>query len=532
MFLNSLFRLIDVLDGSRSKYRKRNKSRRLLRKHGANIKVGIYHGGDFFRVARDQHINGTPTKSVSEADSLIQIMKHRLLAFSCARTSFGVAIATIAALASTPSTVASVSFSAGTNIAIQVYGTPSGILTADFNQDGKMDLAVASSSVITLISGIGNGTFNAPTNFSASAQTYLAAGDLNNDGKLDVIAINNYGGTVLLGDGHGHFPMQTNLDAFIVNYPSGMAIGDFNTDGHLDLSITSSSGVKVAFGRGDGSFAIPTNYPTPIQYAYITDIQAGNIYGNGRIDLVVSVYNSQKGSNIFCVLLNRWDGTFAPPKLFFSTKTLERHQCLRLADFNADEKPDAAVLNYNGKSMEIWLNHGSGVFTPANNYTLGFSPTSMASGDFNGDGTIDLVIRGDTTAMVLLGNGDGTFKTDQQIIVPADSGTSEAIAVGDFNGDGMPDLAFLKPSLINESSNSVVVMFNQTPPALQIASMAGYNQLTWLNTFGDGFKLEYTTSLATPVSWQPFPYPPVLIGKEKAVTDWMDRGQKFYRLRK
>lgn len=112
--------------------------------------------------------------------------------------------------------------------------------------------------------------------------------------------------------------------------------------------------------------------------------------------------------------------------------------------------------------------------------------------------------------------------------VPSDSGIRHGtVAVGDFNGDGTPDIAY-----VNYSGSSVAIMLNRTPPTLQITPMAGYNQIAWLATFGAGFTLEYTTNLLVPGSWQPFPYPPVLVGNQRAVADWADREQKFYRLRK
>src|SRR5262245_11812623 len=84
-------------------------------------------------------------------------------------------------------------------------------------------------------------------------------------------------------------------------------------------------------------------------------------------------------------------------------------------------------------------------FLPAVPYDTGRGPLSVAVGDFNGDGQLDLVtanLFGDSVS-VLLGNGDGTFQTAQSYPVgPSPS----AVAVGDFNGDGIPDLAVIGSS--------------------------------------------------------------------------------------
>jgi len=129
----------------------------------------------------------------------------------------------------------------------------------------------------------------------------------------------------------------------------------------------------------------------------------------------------------------------------------------------------------------------------------------------------------------LTGNGDGSFAVGALMNVPADSGasSSDTLAVGDCSGRGMPDLA-----LVNSPATSAAIMLNQTPPMLTLAPLANYCQITWLKTFGAGYLLEYTTNLAGFGNWQPFPYPPVVLGNQKAVTDWTDTAQKFYRLKK
>lgn len=93
--------------------------------------------------------------------------------------------------------------------------------------------------------------------------------------------------------------------------------------------------------------------------------------------------------------------------------------------------------------------------------------------------------------------------------------------IGDINHDGRPDLA-----------DAFAVLLNQTPPTLRLSPMPGYVQLDWLATFGAGFSLEYSTNLTDPAGWRPFPYPPVAIGNQRAITDWSREGGKFYRLRR
>jgi hypothetical protein len=454
-------------------------------------------------------------------------MNSQLSTRTLARVFLALMVTAVAASLPTTAAVVPAQFGAATNF--PAGSNPRSLVVADFNGDGKPDIATRSSYFgVSLLLGLGNGTFAAPTNAAPTNYiayaSVMATGDFNNDRKLDLVTANDYGTIImLLGDGTGKF-VATNFGSSYSSYPVGAAVGDFNGDGKLDLAVANYSGfVDVAFGKGDGTLGTPTNYYLT---TFLGDIRVGDCNGDGRLDLVVSPKDSDSFVS-FCVLTNKGNGIFAAPQYYTNDFQLYSRYSLELGDFNSDGRLDVAVLNYNAQSVTIRLNTGNGIFGPTNNYSVGFSPTSIAAGEFNGDGKIDLIVRGGSAARVLLGNGDGSFTVGAQMAVPDDTGVPGTVGVEDFNGDGLPDLAFTC-----YSSNSVAVMLNQTPPALQITPMAGYNQINWLATFGAGYTLECTTNLSAPDSWQSFPYPPVVIGNQKAVTDWADGQQKFYRLRK
>src|SRR3954454_6166995 len=122
-------------------------------------------------------------------------------------------------------------------------------------------------------------------------------------------------------------------------------------------------------------------------------------------------------------------------------------------DFNGDGKLDLVAANTGANSVSVLLNNGNSTFAGAVNYGVGALPTSVAAGDFNGDGKLDLVTANSGSsnrASVLLNNGNGTFAGAVSYAV----GTGPySVAVGDFNGDGKPDLV-----AANSGSNTASVL--------------------------------------------------------------------------
>jgi len=423
----------------------------------------------------------------------------------------------VMALPPDASAVVPVQFGNGTNFTVGY--DPRWIAAADFNQDGKLDIVTANwgSSSVSILYGVGNGALTNRTDYpGVSLARGLAVGHFNGDSHLDIVVLGGgtsgpYSCSALLGDGAGGFAVTSTTN----NFPSPVvASGDFNGDEKLDLA---TLGVSVAFGKGDASFGPVTNYSV----AYVTyDLGAGDLNGDGKLDLVTSDYS---GSSV-SVLSNKGNGTFSAPARYPGQGS-EYHYSVTPADFNGDGKLDVATVNYYAGSVSVFLNLGN-VLGQATNYSVGFSPNSLAAGDFNHDGRKDLVVRGSSSITVLLGNGDGSFRSGITIASPFGS-APRSLAVGDFNGDGKADIA-----LAVSSPSSVQVLLNETPPSLELEliRVSGHIQITWPSSLGAGYSLEFTTNLSTG-SWQPFPYPPVVIGEKSGVADFVG-WNKFYRLKK
>lgn len=110
------------------------------------------------------------------------------------------------------------------------------------------------------------------------------------------------------------------------------------------------------------------------------------------------------------------------------------------AYINNDTTLDLAVANYGDGTVSILLGNGDGTFQPALNTATGSSPLSIAAGDLDGDGKMDLATANANHVSVLWGNGDGTFTAPDSHSVASNP---SSVAVGDFTGDGKLDLGVL-----------------------------------------------------------------------------------------
>jgi hypothetical protein len=377
---------------------------------------------------------------------------------------------------SMPSFLAPVNYAAGSDPHYAV-------VSADFNGDGKPDLAVAGLPVRVLL-GNGDGTFQTALNSVTGGHPY-AVGDFNGDGKLDLVTPGSGGVSVLPGNGDGTFqgPQSIALPGqFPLGYtgttplpqdPRSAAVGDLNSDGKMDLAVAASTSftvfdgfgpygelyyhtqydgyVNVLLGNGDGTFAGPT--VTHLNSGAPVAIALGNVNADGNRDVITASADSGTVS----VLLGNGNGTLQAP--IDSSVGNYPPQALAVGDLDADGRLDVVTGNGN-ESVSVLLGKGDGTFQPAQNTALNVYPYSLALADFNRDGKPDIVTgnnivganNNNNDVNVLLAKGGGAFHPAQRFA--AGSGLS-ALAVGDFNGDAFPDLA-----VTSFTSSNVSVLLN------------------------------------------------------------------------
>ncbi len=339
----------------------------------------------------------------------------------------------------------------------------------DFNNDGKMDMAIAdrSDNNLLILLGNGDGTFTAQPSKPATGNKPSSSlhVDLNNDNiRIWLLPMPATASTisVFLGNGDGTFQSAKTLS--VGKRPVSVATGDFNGDGKKDLAVANQNDldVSVLLGNGDGTFQTQKTY-LPVRSSNPFWITAAD-FGNGKIDLATA----NNGSGTVAVLLGNGDGTFSLPVQY---TVGSGPSSIAFGDFNNDGKNDLAVTNQVSNTVSVLISNGNGTFQGHVDYPTAKSPYFVGVADLDGDGRQDLAVGASSATAnrvsTLLGNGNGTFQFHvDHVTLALSQGPSEALGIADFNGDGAVDIA-----AANQIANTVSIFLNNPVPVAVPASL-------------------------------------------------------------
>jgi hypothetical protein len=186
--------------------------------------------------------------------------------------------------------------------------------------------------------------------------------------------------------------------------PTSVVLGDVNNDGKLDIVAGGWQTMNVLLGKGDGSFGAYVDYSPP---TWLTSVVLGDVNDDGKLD-ILTTNEYQDGLGL---LLGKGDGTFAAVTGDDGSALGNlRPKSVAVGDLNGDGKTDLVAANGTG-TVRLLFGNGGGTFAPAVDYAAaticlpwGGGPDSVALGDLNGDGRLDIAVtnQGADTVNVLI----------------------------------------------------------------------------------------------------------------------------------
>jgi hypothetical protein len=382
-----------------------------------------------------------------------------------------------------------VTYTVGTN--------PSSVAAADFNNDGKADVATVNllDNTMSVLFNLGTGTFTTQVTYTVGAHPFgIATADFNGDNKADIVTANSQDNTVsvLVNSGSGIFNAPVTYT--VGTAPQGIVTADFNNDNKADIVVTnySDNSISVLLNTGAGAFAAQVTYSVGTSpYA----VAAGDFNGDNKTDVVVTNNNNNNVS----VLINAGGGTFNPQTTYSVGSGPEG---VAVGDFNNDGHNDIVAANFGGK-VSVLINTGTGTFNAQVTYTVGTNPIGVATADFNGDGKMDIVATNNTSnnVSILVNNGSG-FNAVTSYAVDLHPYN---VATADFNGDGKTDIVTSNAaandiSILNSLIPAAALNFDGVDDNVSIPNNAAFgitNAITiesWIKTTGSPTTEQYVVT--------------------------------------
>ncbi len=344
---------------------------------------------------------------------------------------------------------------------------PVWIVSADFNKDGNLDLAISAAGdcTVKVLLGNGNGTFNSPlsTSLPACGNGMFVAADFNNDGVMDVAVVEPNAFALLLGNGDGTFQPGVSTAS---TGAEGLVAADFNKDENFDLAVSEGQGVNIYLGNGNGTYQAAKFFAADV----LSDsVATDDFNGDGIPDLAMGA------SPAVDVLLGKGDGTFNP---FISypaggSAYTASGAPLVTSDFNRDGSKDILVAyqqtGLNTNVFEIFNNTGGNRLTLTSTpnpssfgQTITLSATVTATGTISGrpapTGTIMFFDGTTLLSTVTMTNSKATFMTSS-----LSTGTHNLTAV--YSGDSFynPNTSSVVKQTVNKASTTTTVTSSQNP---------------------------------------------------------------------
>ena len=316
--------------------------------------------------------------------------------------------------------------------------------TGDFDDDGKMDLAVSAtdSGGVWIARGNGKGKFSSSQTVLTGSEAHgIAVLDVDGDGDLDIV--NALAGAnemaVLLNDGTGMFGSPTFFDSGC-DGEWGLASGDVNGDGITDLVVGCVGDEKIAVMLGNGTPAF-TVLPAQDAGGPPWQVALGDLDGDGDLDATLAKAAGGTGNPGGALLFGNGDGTFGAPSSFDDGG---HTPATDLGDIDGDGDLDWLLSGYGGQRWTLYLNDGNGNFSFDQELTATSNPSCAVLLDIDNDGDLDMALTDEIADTVtVMQNGNvvselcppapdscrGSFKPGKSSLVMKDSSKDKSDAL-------------------------------------------------------------------------------------------------------
>ncbi len=358
----------------------------------------------------------------------------------------------------------------------------------DYDNDGDLDILLTGYNGTTAISKIyqnnGNNTFAEQTGIPLTGAYYgsTAWGDYDNDGDLDIL-LTGFNGTIIYqNNGNNTFTEQTGIHLTGVFY-SSVAWGDYDNDGDLDILLTGTAdgttGVSKIY-QNNGNNTFTRQIGIPLTGVYYSSVAWGDYDNDGDLDILLTG-TTDGTTGVSKIYQNNGNNTFTEQTGISLTGVF--NGSVAWGDYDNDGDLDILLTGYTGSSgvnvSKIYRNNGNNTFAEQTGISLTGANGSVAWGDYDNDGDLDILLTGYTgssdISKIYRNNGNNTFT--EQTGIPLIGVSNSSVVWGDYDNDGDLDILLTGQT---ESGSYVSKIYQNNGIALN-ASPSKPTNLQWSN---------------------------------------------------